>query len=81
LGFFGTLLATATKSIMTGYGASLKWAEQVSINLSQYITADQSRIGRVVIGINLTIIFALTLVAAALIGLISVYVYDQAKRS
>ena len=74
------MLGTATRGIMTSYGASFKWAEQVSINLSQYITADQFRIGRVVTGINLTIIFALTLVAATLIGLVSVYVYDQAKR-
>ena len=31
-------------------------------------------------GVNMTIVFLLTLVAATLIGLVCVYVYDQAAK-
>jgi hypothetical protein len=80
LGFFGTMLALAVKGVLVSYGASFTWAPKVSRDLSQYIKVEQLKSGRLMMGINLTIIFALTLVAATLIGLMCVYVYHRATK-
>jgi hypothetical protein len=80
LGFFGTLLALAFKSVFGNLGAGYRWAPKVSFDLSRYLPFNPRAEQEVLVGVNMTIVFLLTLVAATLIGLVCVYVYDQAAK-
>ena len=80
LGFFGTMLALAMKGFLTNYGANFQWSQRLSSDWAQRLNGNPVGRGQLVMSINMTIIFTVTLVAAVLIGLLCVYVHDQARK-
>ncbi len=81
-GFFGTMLALDTKMFFSAFHATFRWMRQFSMDWSPRLAnpdwADQGEMAK---SINATIFLALSLAMATVIGLLSVYVYDQCRRT
>jgi hypothetical protein len=79
-GFFGTMLVMATRATSSIFVGSFQWAQQLARELTESIATTPRGMANLQQGIFLSIYLIETLTMAALIGLLSVYVYDQSKK-
>lgn len=79
-GFFGTMLAVATKLFFIAFVATFRWMRELSVEWALGIK-EPIETGEVAKSINATIFLALTLIMATVIGLLCVHVYDQCKKA
>ncbi len=80
LGFFGTMLVTGGRQFSTLYGLRFGWSTRFARDVADFLSDGPPLRGDVIIGIHLTAVFVAMLIAATLIGLVCVHVYDQARR-
>ena len=80
LGFFGTMLLATTRGTFTTFGASFQWVSRLAQDWGQFITIEPINRGRHVIAVHATIIWAITIAMAVVIGLLCVKVYDASRR-
>lgn len=78
-GFCSTMLLTTTRTVFTLFGARLSWTQNLSRGLAEKWQGDIGGRGQVVLNINATLILVTIVVAAILIGILCIFVYDQSK--
>jgi hypothetical protein len=78
-GFFGTMLAVATKLFFIAFVATFRWMREFSMEWAVGIKEPMER-GEFAKSINATIFLSLTLLMATVIGLLCVHVYDACKK-
>lgn len=79
LGFFGTLLVFGSRRFFDTYSARFTWAASFSRQMSEvWAEFPQSR-GQQLMGIHFTLVYSTTLIAAVLIGLLCMYIYEHAS--
>jgi hypothetical protein len=80
-GFCATLLLASTRQVFGFYGAKLDWTRQLSMQLVSRWQGDTSGHGQQVSNFNTALILLTFLVAATLIGFLSVVVFDCCQES
>ena len=80
MGVFGTQFVMGSRQFFTLFGARFDWALRLIRDWANDPMQPRAR-GTYILGVHMTLIYGATLIVAALIGLLCVYVYDQAKRN
>jgi hypothetical protein len=79
-GFFGTMLALATRTAFNTFGASFTWSQRLAQELSRRISDTPVGLANLSNGIHLTFFLIEIVLMATLIGFASVYIYDRSRQ-
>jgi hypothetical protein len=81
LGFFGTLLVFGSRRFFDTYSARFTWARSFAMQMSEFWSEFPQSRGEPLMGVHFTLIYGTTLIAAALIGLLCMYIYEHAQNT
>jgi hypothetical protein len=81
IGFFGALFMALQKGMVITTSPAFDWTREWAASIAQLVRGSALIDGKLIGSIKVTLSFGLILVAATAIGLICVYIYDQAKKN